>query len=589
MIEPRHVTIAFSGQSSGRGPLSLGQDNMIRCTLENEPADINKQGAWPVPEGTTLGQAVEALRTLTNRHETLRTLYPHPAGSRPTEQVVRAEGEFEVDVVEAEGDAWAVAEEIGRSNRARRFDVAREFPLRLTLVTRDGVPVVLSAVVCHAAADGTATARLVTEWLELAAGHELPPPTGPTPRQVAADERSSAGLRRIRASLQHWERILEAGPHAVFADGRLGPSDATHTSFAVHSVNAAAALDAASRRLGTGPSTIMLAAYAALAAARADRENVVIAALSANRHKRAVAEYVGTVAQDALIKLETTAADFDELIARAGGVSMAAYWHSSFDSAEVWQLIDDVGTRRGARFARHLVLNDLSMTLPEALTKDLAAPPEDPHLVPLPVEPIPARLMLNIWRLSSCVSFTLHADRQLFTTQEAETFARGLVRLVCEIGERTVPLTELGELTGVHAVGRPGDWRLIGESWIDLAAVRELLETAVGKRAVAVEVEGGRLRARIGDDGGNDGNAHALTPREVHAAIVDVLFHCQRGELPDTGPGHTATPVSSATAGWETTMAPHHYVIHRGSPTSAERPADWARLPVLAEGDGRDQ
>jgi hypothetical protein len=564
---------------------------MIRCTLENEPADINKQGAWPVSEGATLDQAVEALRTLTNRHETLRTLYPHPAGSRPVEQVVRAEGEFDLEVVEAEGegDPWAVAEEIGRRNRGRRFDVAREFPLRLALVTRDGVPVVLSVVVCHAAADGTATALLVTEWLALAAGEELPPPAGPTPREVAADERSRAGLRRIQSSLHHWERILEAGPHAVFADGRVGPSDGTHTSFAVHSVEAAAALETASRRLGTSSSTIMLAAYAVLAAARAERENVVIAALSANRHKRTVAEYVGTVAQDALIKLETAATDFDELIARAGGVAMAAYWHSSFDSAEVWQLIDDVGARRGARFARHLVLNDLSMTVPEALTRDYPAPPTDPYLVPLPVEPIPARLMLNLWRLSGCVSLTLHADRQLFTTQEAETFARGLIRLVCAAAERTVPLSELGELTGIHAVGRPGDWQLIGESWVDLAAVRELVETAVGKRAVAIEVEDGRLLARIGDEGGSSGNDPALTPREVHSAIVDVLFHCQRGELPDPEPLHVATQVSAATAGWETAIAPHRYIIHRGSPTSAEQPTDWARLPILAEGDGRNQ
>lgn len=584
MFESRRVTLAYTAPSSGRGPLSLGQENMIRCTLENEPADINKQGAWPVPDGVTVDGVLDALRALAARHEALRTVYPlPPGGGRPTEQVVRAEGEFGLDLVEAPEDPWAAADRIGRHNRARRFEVDHEFPLRLALVTRNGMPVVLSVVLCHAAVDGAATAFLVNEWLELAVGRELPPPAGPTPREIAAAERSPAGLRRTAASLRHWERILEAGPHAVFADGRLGPSEGLHTSFAVHSVRAAAALETISGRLGAGPSAIMLAAYAALAAARAERGNVVIAALSANRHQRKVAEYIGTIAQDALIKLDTAAADFDELVAGAGAAAMGAYWNSSFDSTAVWRLIDDVGRRRGARFARHLVLNDLSTTVPETLTRDLPPPPADPQLEPLPVEPIPARLMLNLWRLSGCVSFTLHADRQLFTEAETEGFARGLVTLLREAAERTVPLSEISTLTGVRAAGRPGDWRLVGESWIDLDAARELLESALGKRAVALEMDGDALVARIGDDD------RALTPREAHEAVLDVLFHYRRGDVPNPEARHATEVISSATAGWETAMAPHRYVIHRGTPSASAEAAAWARLPVVAEGDGRDQ
>ncbi|WP_051450631.1 condensation domain-containing protein [Actinospica robiniae] len=574
MIESRRVAIAYHGQSSGSGPLSLGQDNMMRCTIENEPADINKQGSWPVPDGTSLDQVISALRTLAERHEALRTVYPYPdGGGRPVEQVVLGEGEFGIDVVETDRDPLIEVDEIGRRNRAIRFDVAREFPLRLTLVTVDGVPKGLSAVICHAAADGAATAFLVTEWLELVSGRTLPPHTGPTPRQVALDERSPAGLRRTKSSLQHWERILSTGPHAIFADARLGPSDGTHTSLVIHSVRAAEALEAVSARLSASTSTIIMAAYAAMAALQAGRDDVVIAALSANRHRRSLVEYVGTVAQDALIALSTDTPDFDELIGRAGAAGMTAYWHSSFDSAEIWRLIDEIGARRGARFARHLVLNDLSTTVPDALLRDIPAPPEDPHVIPLPVEPIPTRLMLNVWRLRGCVSITLHADRQLFTEQEAEDFARGLLRLIEEAAERTVPIAEISALTGIEPGPRPGEWRLLDSAWVDLAAVRELLATALDKRPVDLEESDGRLIAHIGDDD------RPLTPREVHEALVDVLFHRRRGGAPGLAAGDEKVLVGSSGSGWETTIAPHHYVIHRGAPHG----------PVVAEGAGRDE
>jgi len=574
MIESRRVTIAYHGHSSGSGPLSLGQDNMMRCTIENEPSDINKQGSWPVPKGTSLDQVISALRTLAERHEALRTIYPYPdGGGRPVEQVVLAEGAFGLDVVETDRDPLVEVDEIGRRNRAVRFDVAREFPLRLTLVTAGGVPKGLSAVICHAAADGAATALLVTEWLELVSGRTLPPPAGPTPRQVALDERSPAGLRRIKASLQHWERILSTGPHAVFSDARLGPSDGTHTSLIIHSVRAAEALEAVSARLSASTSTIILAAYAALAAQWAARDDVVIAALSANRHRRTLAEYIGTVAQDALIALRTDVPDFDELIGLAGAAAMTAYWHSSFDSAEIWRLIDEVGARRGARFARHLVLNDLSTTVPEALLRDVPPPPQDPQVIRLPTEPIPTRLMLNVWRLRGCVSLTVHADRQRFTEQETEDFARGLLRLIQEAAERTVRLDEIRTLTGIEPGPRPGEWRLLDAAWVDLDAVRELLATALDKRPVELAEHDGRLVAHIGDDD------RPLTPPEAHAALVDVLFHRQRASAPHAAASADKTLVSASGSGWETAIAPHHYVIHRGTPEG----------PVVAEGAGRDE
>lgn len=585
MAETRLITVRYRGQTSGEGPLTLGQDNMIRCILHDEPMEINKHALWPVPDGVGLYAALDALRTLAERHESLRTRYPGPQERQPTRQVVHTEGEFEVAVVEIGDDENPdeVAEEAGRRGRAQRFDLSEHFPFRFTLVTSGGRPVRLSVVVCHAAADGAATALLVGEWYELASGRTLDPLTGPTPRDLAEQERSASGARRTKASLRHWERILMNGPQAVFADSGTGPSAGLLPTLVVRSVAAAEALRAIAVRTGSSPSAIMLAAYTALIAHRADQPRVVVAALSSNRHRPGLERYVGTLAQDALMCLDADAADFDALIGTAGPAALAGYWHSTFDSEAIWRLIDQTAYRRGARFARHVVLNDLSTTVPDEVTRDRPDPPTDPELTWAPAEYIPVRIMLNIWRLSGCVELSLSADPQLFGREDTERFAHGLLRLLSEAATRAVPLDELAELTGIERAWRDGDqWRRIDDSWIDLRATGHLLEISLDKRPSLLEVRDGRLVARIAQD------ARTITPEQAHRAVMDVLFSQPKElESPDEPAWSENSGVSGALSGWETARAPHEYVIHGGGPLIADDPRSWEALPVVARGDGR--
>jgi hypothetical protein len=580
----RTVVVHYSGQSSGSGPLTLGQDNMIRCILHDEPEHINKHAVWPVPPNASVESAIDALRVLAERHESLRTIYPGPLGQQPTVQQVKAEGEFGVEVVDIDQDqdpeplAWA----LGAARLGTRFDLAAEFPLRLALVTVGGRLSRVSLVICHAAVDAAGTGLLLQEWHLLASGGEPAPMTAPTPRVLAEQERSAAGIRRAKSSLRHWERILRTSPHAVFADSDLCGSPGRLPTFMIRSTSAAASFQAVAQRTGASPSAILFAAYAAVVSLRAAQQTIVIAALSANRHRTGLDQYVGTLAQDALIALDTGADDFDALIKQAGAASMTGYWHSTFDSQKIWQIIDDVGYLRGARFARHVVINDLSVTIPEEATRDRPAPAVDPELTWLPEQGIPTRLMLNVWRLRGCVELTLHADPRLFSRAQTEQLAAGMLKLVEAAAAGPVPLAGLAELAGIIPGRREGEWALIGNSWIELAAVRELLQIALDKRPAAVAVEDGRLTVRIADDG------RPLSPDEAHRAVMGVLSGSHRA-LVDDG---TEVAASAALSGWETAMAPQLYVIHAGSmPADAPETADespvWASLPVTAQGDGR--
>ncbi|MFJ7910422.1 condensation domain-containing protein [Kitasatospora sp. NPDC096204] len=552
----RRVTVRYAAESGGSGPLTRGQDNMIRCIRAGSPESINKDSVWPVPDGTSVPSGLVALRLLVERHESLRTSFPAGPGPDgfPDRQVVHPSGRFTVSVVEAGGRSEAeldvLALESGRSDVTVPVDLERAPRARFTLIAAGERLLRLVAVVCHAGADGAAVVVLTQDWYALAAGQELPPVTASTPRQIAVAEQSVQGRRRSAAALRHWARILTAGPVGVFADQRISGPPRDHGALLVRSRTAADHLAAVCRRTSASPSVVLLAVFAALVAHRAGRSEVVLSALSANRQRAALIDHVGTLAQDALILLDTGAADLDQLIGRAKSASLRAYWHSTLNAEEVWRLVDDAAHLRGARFARQVVVNDLSLTIPPAVADTRPPPPADPELTVLPAPPLPVRLMFTILRIAGSLDFALVSCRQVLDPEEAEGFARALPALLAAAAEGPVLLADLPAALGSPGADRGGDWRLVDGSWIDLAAVRELLHAALGEHRLSFGE--GRLVAEM------TAADPSFGPAEAHRAVVAAL------------------------AGRDTAMAPHHYVVRHTTPVGERTRAGSGRDPAVA-------
>lgn len=476
---------------------------------------------------------------------------------------MHGEGGFDVAVHDVgdlpPAELNAIAADLGRREVAVRFDLAAGPRLRFIVLTDAEQVLRLVVVVCHAGADGVATTLLIQDWVALAAGKDLPPVTAPTPLEVAARERSDQGRRKAAAALGHWAKILATGPQAVFADSRItGPADGL-AAVVVRSRTGGADLAAAAQRTGASPSIVLLAVYAALVAQRAGRTDLVLAALSANRQRAVMAEHIGTLAQDALLALDTDTADLDELIGRTKAAALAGYWHSTLNADDVWQLIEDMAHVRGGRFARQVVVNDLSLAIPEAISEARPAPVADPELTWLPDQPLPVRTMLNVLRTSGTLEFALLACPQVLDRAETERFALALPAVLKAVARGPLPLADLPALTGLPAPVRTGAWHQVDGCWIDLDAVRALLTAALPGTASDVRPVDGRLVARIATRDG------ALTPLAAHRAVVAAL------------PGR------------DTAMAPHAYVIHAADPAAAPAgPPSWDTLPVTAEGTGRD-
>ncbi|WP_240800191.1 condensation domain-containing protein, partial [Streptomyces rhizosphaericola] len=512
-IPPRTLTVAYTGGEERRGPITMGQANMIRCILRDDPTHINIHDVWPVPGGTSPEAVTDALRTLAVRHEGLRTTFPHPPGTAPVDQVVAAEGTFTVTVLdhtELPGEPAEYAESVARAARAGRFALEREFPVRITLLTVAGRPAYLALAFSHAVADGSAMAILREEFTELLAGKELPDLASLPPVDLAAVEASPAGLRKSEASLRYWERIIRTGPQEMFAEprGRRPGTDEEARQLTLRSRRGGRALAGAARRTGHPEATVLMAAWCALVAHRAGQDSCVTAVPSANRFHPRVARSVTTTSQDALLHLDVRVETFDALVARTWGAVLNAYRHSQFDSVRLWEMIGRVTAERGSHFGRDVVFNDVSALPAPLLGTDAQEGDGAEHeLVWGPPQALPTRLLAFTYRTAPQLHISLWAAPSLFAPEEAEGFLSGLVLLLEAAAAGDVPMGTLTEVTGVRPAERGPDWLRLDGCWVSPDAVRETLGRAVGGLPVHVTGEPGPdgTEAADGGEGPADG------------------------------------------------------------------------------------
>ncbi|MGW5397355.1 DUF6271 family protein [Streptomyces sp. NPDC003952] len=566
------ITVAYAGGEARRGPLTMGQANMVRCMLRDEPEHINIHDVWPVPEGTGPDAVVEALRTLVVRHEALRTTFPHAPGETPREQAVADRGTFTLallDHPELPDDAAGYADSLARRARVERFRLDRDFPLRLSLVTLRGAPAFVTMAASHALTDVGALTVLRREWLALLAGTPLDPPASLTPLDLAAQEASPAGLRTSAASLRHWERVIRTGPQAMFAEPGAEGTEAPMPRLTLRSQRAARALARVCARTGALPSTVLLSAWAVLIAHRTRQSACVMAVPTSNRYHPRLAQAVNTLSQDALLLLDVQVPTFDVLVKKAWGAALNAYRHSQFDAVALWEMIGDTTFARGSRFTRDVVFNDVS-TLPAAPSPHPAEPGNEQAAPELelawgPEQVLPTRALAFVRAIEPAVHLDLWADPALLGPAGAEALLTGLVRLLEEAAEHDVPLDSLTEVTGVRPVERGPGWQRIDGCWTS----PQLVAATLGKALAGLPVH---VTADTPDDGGPPGESLTayiaagstlLTPEQAHAALMDAL------------PGRPGV------------LAPHRYVIVQNPPAEADRSSAWLRQHTLTEGTGR--
>jgi hypothetical protein len=278
-------------------------------------------------------------------------------------------------------------------------------------------------------------------------------------------------------------------------------------------------------------------------------------------------EYVGTIAQDCLVLVDTEVPSFDDLARACATATIRACRLGACDTGRLIALCKAIEHDRGTFSHRDAVFNHLGRhSLPASLQTADDAVAELRRIMTAPLgemlwwePPVHQDILTEFDGLTALGQWTW--DPRRVPRTEIEQLLRGVERLLLAAGQSDVPLAELMEVTGVAPVVRdPAEWVHLDSCWVELAEVQRLLDDALAP---------GVARVHAPPDG--DPNLVAYlsatdrisTPQQAHAACLDGL------------------------AGRYTAMTPRWYIVCERAPSDPSDIAGWRRQPVLAEGSGR--
>jgi hypothetical protein len=342
---------------------------------------------------------------------------------------------------------------------------------------------------------------------------------------------------------------------------------------------AAVALARIADRTHASQSVVILAAVATLLGLRTVNDRCQITALCANRFARASRDYVGTIAQDALIAADVTAETFDGIIRATRTAALTAYYHSQYDTESLWQMIGRVSEDRGTEFHRDCVLNYLNGAVGQVQTGQVGSLPDkgdaanamrDTRLVWADADPRPLLFYFEVFGLTQHdVSLSVWADQSRFPAAEVEDFLFAVERLLVAAERRNVPALDIAGLAGMSPLLRDASWRRIDSCWVEMPAVQQLLDDVV---ASVPGIDAAQVFCTR--DVGSTRTAESLVAYVAASGdwITPEILHAQcRQRL----------------VGRPTAMAPARYVICDRTPDDLARLGLWRHLPVRVEGSGR--
>ncbi|MFG2039501.1 hypothetical protein [Dactylosporangium sp. NPDC048998] len=415
MAAPSRVVVPFKGEGAGRGPLAWGQ-------IENWHA-VRSLGHWmpiggvqPVPAGTTIDDVVDELRFHLQRYVTLRTLLHIPGDGGTPEQEVFAEGELELEVYE-DVDPEAVAEEY----RARPLNFATEWPIRAAVVSHDGAPAHLVALISHFAMDAAGARTMLREVAE----RPCEPVAGKAPLEQAEWQASPAGRRQNASAMRHFESVLRAMPPQRFATPVV-PRSPRYWRVRFDSAALPLALRAITARLDVDPAVTLLAVFAAAVHETFGLNPVVVRPLVSNRFRAGLDGVVCTAVQAGLCLVDCETG-FDELVDRARRAALGAFKYGYFDQRDLWALVDRVAAERGEPLEIGCFLNDrrgpVPMDSPTAEDIEAALPASRLSWVRRQDHPAFEPFILDVEDLPEvpgAVRCTAHTDTALLAPRDAE-------------------------------------------------------------------------------------------------------------------------------------------------------------------------
>jgi hypothetical protein len=555
------LTVPFDVGPDRLGPMTWGQRKIFNEHIaypDDEYLPFLRLEV-PAPAGTSLDAVRTALGRLLVTHESLRTVYP-----TDSEQRVLGCGQLRVAMVEAGDDPATAAAELLLTFCTKRFDFTRELPVRAGIVTRGGVLATIVAVFSHMAVDGIGNLIIADQLRMLLGSRAQEPRRARQPLELAADQQSATMARRGARALRYWQSAYRRVPQAMLAVPNPAQPGSGYCESRMTSRAVAAALDAIADRTRTSRSTVLLAAVSALLGMQSGLDRCAITSISSNRSGDRLAEYVGTLAQDAIVVIDLDVESFDDLVRRTWAAALQGYANGLVAPDAQRRVREAVEHERGIRFARDFVYSDMSWNSPDARPAADAGARAETEVTVHDAAYMWVRGYFTAYRLADVAELSFWADERYLPRSGVVTFLRGLERLLAAAATGQVERPRFGTVAGVRSEPIPTRWVRVGPSWVDLDEAQALLDLAAGPgtgRVFTESVDGGTGEVAVIAYLAAGGQLRALV--DVHAACVKWISEFE----------------AAATAS--------SYVLCAGVPDDPGDPAAWVAQGVLDIGTGR--
>ncbi|MEV0134802.1 condensation domain-containing protein [Dactylosporangium sp. NPDC050688] len=443
--------VEFSGSRGGTCALSWGQVAIWRAIQRMVPDDAALNMSWVtdlegegISFGTPLSRITDTVRTVVERHESLRTRVRADAGGEPR-QVLAATGAIEVHVVEATaGTAAAEARALQARLTDPAYDYPHEWPLRAGAVRVGDVVTHAVFGICHLVTDRGGLTALVRDVVLCLRGEPLAGTADRQPYDQALHQQSEAGRKQSGKALRYWSRHLHAVPLGRFPEGGVRPEgEPPFWSVTLSSPAGDLAVTRLAGREQVSTSAVILAAAAVQLARQTGAREAVLQVIVSNRFRPGLAGSVGPASQDGLCVVDVGDPDRPDdlpvVIQRAMRASLQAYLHAQYDPAALDDLVAAVGAARGGEVDLSASFNDrrfdaqTPVVAGEAVT---AAAIE--ALLPATrlrrerVEHYGARYFLHVNAVPGSLDLTLFADSSVLPAAAVEAHLRGIEALVVE-------------------------------------------------------------------------------------------------------------------------------------------------------------
>jgi hypothetical protein len=429
------VPVDFAGDDAGVEELTWGQWEIWQS--------MTRQGNWlplggwrPVDPGTAVEDIADELAYLHHRFPSMRTKLRFDAQGRPGQELFAA-GTTHLEVFDAPpGSGEAAAAELAAAVSAHyqrlSYDLRTEWPVRMAVIRRDGVPTHLAVAMHHLALDGGGAEIMLRD----VAVRAEDPPAGLQQLEQTRWQASPAGRRHSDRTLRHFGDILRVMPTPTFPPS-AEPRRPRYWSAEFESPALLEALAALGARTGADPARVLLAVYGIALARVTGVHPVVLRPVVGNRFRRQLADVVCHTAQAGLLLLDVADATVEEVIERAGPAAMNAFKHGYFDPEQLNEMTEAIGRERGAELDIASFLNDRRVAPGEAAGAAGAAGAADPAALATagtaasrftwggrrndPVE----RLFLHVDDTPDAVLLTIEADTRGLSPAQIEAIVRG--------------------------------------------------------------------------------------------------------------------------------------------------------------------